>query len=240
MANKIKRTSFAEYHQYSNNELGDRFRKRDSGGRWRKNESPASVRRSAAARQERAHRAAVKERRTRYREAGAAVGALPGIFSSVLGVALSLCLLVQLFGILVNGNDMTNYFDGDKSGIHSVAVPGSSDRFYMFGTDTETVNIESSTGTIVPTVMATGKHFLASETLEWVQSFTEGIKDYSENPISFGAQIFWDFITGTVKKIVTGDTVDEEGNSKHNPWVVDAMKGLVDWWNSIFAKEGEK
>lgn len=239
MANKIKRSNFVEYHQYSNNQLGDRFRKRDSGGRWRRNESPASVRRTALARQDRARRAAVKERRAGFRAAGAALDAVPGILSSVLGIALSICLLVPLFGILVNGNDMTDYFEGDKSGIYSVAVPETSDKFYMFGVDPGSFTVERPTGENVSVTMVTGKHFSVSDTLDWVKQMASDLPEYAVNPIAYGAKVFWNFAKDTLAGLVTGENsfVDEEGKTVFEQWATDAMDGFTSWWRSLWGKE---
>lgn len=238
MSNKIQRSGFIEYFQYSNNQQSDGFRKRDSDGRWQKNDSPAVARNRAREKADRDRRRieadrrrAVSERRAGGRHVAAIGNEVPGIFSSVLGVALALVFMVHLLGIIVNGSDVMNFFAGDSSDIVQT------DGFYHIGAQVETVKLKSNTGTEITTDMMTGKYVSASETFDWVKKLAGDFKDYAKDPIAYSAQIFWNFMTDTFKGFATGETEDAEGNKVYNQWVHDAIKGLADWWNSIFATE---
>ena len=186
-------------------------------------------------------------RRGEMRRAGEALDAVPGLLSSILGIAFALVFIVHLWGLIANGTDMVNFFAGDTSDIlqsdtflgnHGADVT-MSDPFYHIGAQVSEVTYTTSTGQTVTGSSMTGKYVSAQATFDWVKGLASDIPTYASNPVAYGAAVFWNFINDTLSGFVTGDfgIVGDIGESLLE-LIQGAIGGFVDgiseWWNKIF------
>ena len=186
-------------------------------------------------------RRAVSDRRAGARRAGALANAAPGVLSGVLSIAFCLIILVHLFGIITNGNDMTKWFDGDKSGVQAFHIvdengaPLDKDKdgkadytFFLFGAREESAAEKTGNEAQYSLSWIKPDHVSAEETVNWVVSLVGGIGDYAGNPMAGSRDAFWNFITGSFSNFLPNALGG----------VQDAVDGVVgdfmNWWNGLF------